>query len=196
MPESIDLQLVHRLQKLKGLSWISDAPLFIDETLVESFFDAIVRPAYEHESTTEAKETAKSASFKAAAEVAAKADLDKPAWIPDWLFPLKGELSAKGGMEAAGEFSNSTSRLTQLKPIWNAERQLEELTRHYFQYHPGRLVVDLKPFADENYKDGRTFFEADVEFFTEIPRALAFIDLPAGTTIIPTAAEFEDGTVS
>lgn len=112
------------------------------------------------------------------------------------MFPLKGELSGKVNADGAIEYSKSSSRVIQLKPIWNAERQLEELTRHYFQFHPGRLLVDLKPFEDDELSEDWTLFNADPEFFTEVPRSLAFLDLDAGTTIIPTAAEFEDGTVS
>jgi len=196
MPGTIDHSLVNRLQNLKGLSWISDAPLFIDHCLVEQFFDAIVRPAYEHESTTEAEEKTRNLSFKAAVEAAAKVELDKPTWIPDWLFPLKGELSGNASLEGAGDRSKSSSTVRQLKPIWNAERQLEELTRHYFQFHPSRLLVNLRPFEEDGFKEDWSLFNADPEFFTEVPRALAFLDLEASTTIIPIAAEFEDGTVS
>lgn len=196
MSDTVDHELVKRLQELKGLAWISDAPMFIDDCLIEKFFDAIVRPAYEHTSISEAKETSRSADIKLAAELAAKGSLKIPAWLPEWILPLNAELTATGTAQGSGNLSNSTSKLTQLKPIWNAERQLEELTRHYFQFHPGRLVVDLKPFdQEENGKDW-TLFNATPEFFTEVPRPLAFLDLSPGTMIIPTAAEFEDGTVS
>lgn len=196
MSVQVDLGLVDRLQRLQGLSWISDAPLFIDDDLVGRFFDAIVRPAFEHESVTEEESKQRSTAFKAAAEAAAKAELKAASWIPDWLFPLKGELTLTGGLEGGGELGSSSSRISQLKPIWNAERQLEELTRHYFQFHPGRMLVGERPFDDHGVPKDWSLFGAETTFFTEVPRALAFIDLLPGTKIIPTAAEFEDGTVS
>lgn len=196
MSQTVDQELVERLQRLQGLSWISDAPLFIDDALVERFFDAIVRPAFEHESVTEEEGRQQSVAFKAAAEVAAKADLKAASWIPDWLFPLKGELTLSGNAGGEGGFGSSSSRISQLKPIWNAERQLEELTRHYFQFHPGRLIVSGRPFDNEGVCADWSLFSADDGFFTEVPRALAFIDLEPRSKIIPTAAEFEDGTVA
>lgn len=196
MSDQVDQKLVERLQRLQGLSWISDAPLFIDDDLVQRFFDAIVRPAFEHESVTEEDGKQRSVAFKAAAEAAAKAELGAASWIPDWLFPLKGELTLTGGVEGEGEFGSSSSRVSQLKPIWNAERQLEELTRHYFQFHPGRMIVGDRPFDDQDVPAEWSLFDAGATFFTEAPRALAFVDLPPGSMIVPTAAEFEDGTVS
>ena len=39
--------------ELSDVAWIADAPMFIDERQVERFFDAVVRPKFEHISTTE-----------------------------------------------------------------------------------------------------------------------------------------------
>lgn len=196
MSSGIDHQLVERLQHLPGLSWISDAPLFIDRDLVERFFDAVVRPTYETESLSEGSQTEFSGKLKAVAEATATGKLAGPSWIPSWLFPVKAEATVKGGVEAEGQIGRTNSRVTQLKPIWNAERQLEDLTRHYFQFHPGRMIVNDRLLDNEEASDSWSLFSVDEQFFTEAPRALAFIDLPPRSKIVPTAAEFEDGTVA
>ena len=132
MSDEIDQKFVERLQRLPHLSWISDAPLFIDRDLVERFFDAVVRPVYEHETVTEGAETELSAKLKAAMKASAKGEVKGPSWIPEWLLPLKAEVNLEGSAEAEGNLGRTKSKVSQLKPIWNAERQLEELTRHYF----------------------------------------------------------------
>ena len=52
-----DEALRKRIKQLETLFWLADAPLFIDERGVEQFFDAVVRPKYEHVSQTEQSET-------------------------------------------------------------------------------------------------------------------------------------------
>lgn len=176
-------------ERLKALFWLGDAPLFIDEPLVARFFDAIVRPKYERLAITEESEEETEDKILATIGVSATGGLK----LPEWLKPIKFEASGKA--EASGETREHirSRTVSQLKPIWNAERQLEELARHYLARHPERLIGGTGPLVEGVVKG--PWYDAPAEYFTEVPRVLAFLDLPSGTQLIPTAAEFADGKV-
>ncbi len=181
-----------RLARLEALFWLADAPLFVDERLVERFFDAVVRPKYEHVGETDQRSDETEDKILAALGLKGSAGLK----LPEWLKPIKLDVEAKGDITGEQKSIEKTTSISQLKPIWNAERQLEELTRHYLAHHRDRIVVGDAPLQDADWPKGKKWYSADPSYFTRVPRALAFLDLPLGTKLIPTAAEFTDGTIS
>lgn len=183
-PASIEAQF-------RTILWLSDAPLFIDEDLVARFFDAIVRPKYEHVGEKRSEENETTDQMSAKLGITGKAGLNLPAWLTP--IKLSGELTG----ELAGERSEAKKVGTslELKPIWNAERQLEELTRHYLAHHADKLIAGNRPIDATGWKPEAKWYQADEDYFSSIPRPLVFLDLPPGVQIIPTAAELQDGTI-
>lgn len=176
--------------KLEQLAWIADAPMFIDEFQIEQFFDAIVRPEFEHVGIDRLEATSDSEKIEAIISLDAEAKL--PPWLTDLQFVPQLDLTASGGGGYEKVSGNSNETVSHLKPIWNAERQLEELTRQYLLNYPDRIYT-----LDGNYVD-ETFEEWTVTAVqsSRFPRPLAYLDIPAGTKLIPTAAESMDGGVS
>jgi hypothetical protein len=115
--------------------------------------------------------------------------------LPDWLKPLKPlSLGAEASGEIEGERESEVKHATvrQLKPIWTAERQLEELTRHYLYNHSNRVLFLNGPFEGKGWPHEK-WWQQGVDLTRRLPRPLALLDFPPRTVIIPTAAEFTDG---
>src|SRR5690606_35075240 len=114
----------------------------------------------------------------------------------EWLKPIKLEFDGKGDFSKEKKTIARTASISQLKPLWNAERQLEELARHYLIRHRDRIIAGDAPLDDKSWPSGAKWYDASPDMFTKVPRVLAFLDLPPGTQLIPTAAEFTDGTIA
>jgi hypothetical protein len=177
--------------QFKRILWLSDAPLFIDEELVARFFDAIVRPKYEHLGEEQTRESEAATKIEGKLGITGKTGLHLPAWLK----PIKLEVEGKGEFGVDKEKTEKTGQVVQLKPIWNAERQLEELTRHYLAHHANKLIAGDTPVDPKDWPPGTKWYEANEEYYSSSPRPLAFLDLPPGVQIIPTAAEFANGKV-
>lgn len=189
MPESN-----HPSDAFRSLIWLDDAPLFIDARQVERFYDAVVQPPYA-KTSREIVITKQSAG-----KVAAKLGLGvsaSPGKIASFLNAfLDAELKASAEGEADYNWANESSESLKLEPITTPERQLKQLVTHYLANHAERL--HLVPDARE--EEWRS-----AESIATLPRALVFLDLPSlaeaeaqdkpATKLIPTAAEFEDGSV-
>jgi hypothetical protein len=179
------------------LVWLADAPLFIDRSQVERFYDAVVRPDGNVGSTTLTvnEGAANTMSGKAGVEASVSPSdlLDKILTV----FPFI-KVGLKGNLEGSIEQTNSqeNERTVELFPITNPERQLVQLTLHYLVNHTDRLFLVDNP-TDERWRDPRTI--------TEIPREIVFLNLPGQaeaaasnlpeTKLIPLAAEFENGKI-
>lgn len=181
-----------RLQRLERLFWLADAPLFIDERLVERFFDAVVRPKYEHVLSVEELEQETEDKLIGALGLEGKAGLK----LPEWLKPIKLETAAKGEITGEKTEFERTASTSQLKPIWNAERQLEELARHYLVNYRDRIILDDGPLDDSNWPADRTWYSKNSGISKRLPRPILFLDLNPGIKLLPMAAEFADGSVS
>jgi len=78
--------------------------------------------------------------------------------------------------------------------ILSSERQLEDLAIYYLLHHRDRIIFDDGP-LDGSLAEGKQWFDYDAGITERVPRALAFLDLPRGIKLIPTAAEFTNGKV-
>jgi len=165
-----------------ALLWVKDAPLFIDDQGLARFYDAVVRPAFKDNTP-----------FKLKISASDKRDLDAKLGIKgkfglsSWLSSILGaELEVSG--EAAGKESKTkaTDQEITLEPISTPQRQLDQLLAFYVFNQPGRLLIGDISSPLEWKKGGAS---------AAVPRALALIDLPPRTKIIPMAAEFENGKV-
>lgn len=197
----------------ENLLWLADAPLFIDNDQVERFYDAVVRPEAKSGQVTLqiTEEKASRISAKVAGEASGKASAKgklSPGMLLDFLsnaFPfvkaeveLGAELQAKAGGE--GGYERNKRRVEgetlTLHHIETPQRQLEHLALHYLVNHTQRIC-----FVTDTRSEGWR----SAELISDVPRTLAFIDLPGQeqalreglpvTRLIPTAAEFGNGEV-
>lgn len=175
------------------LLWLADSPLFIDSTQIEDLSVALFGNDYETESIVEEStaESRKTLSSKGAVE--AKFSFSE---LASFLTFLKPEVGVK--LEAGGEEAHTQKDANQivLRPIRTAQRQLVKLTYHYFTLANDRIFFLSRPKIAE---------WCDPEAITAVPREILFIEFPSlqeaekeglpETKIIPTAAEFSNGSI-
>ena len=109
------------MTKVEQLTWLMDAPLFIDEVQIASFFDAVLRPEFEVESYSleRSKETTK--DIRGSLELGGKAKL--PSYLK-WLVNLEGE--AKIATEAGLASKTGGSTEAKLRVLSSPERKLQD----------------------------------------------------------------------
>lgn len=166
----------------ENLLWVKDAPLVIDDHNIARFYDAIVRPAYKENAPRTIKLTsAQSEELQThfGGRIAAG---------------LSGLWSSILNLEAEGTASRQRTKGSDtgmeqelvLEPITTSQRQLEQLIIFYSLVHPDRLLSGRLPDVLDWQRQAAA---------SRLPRALALVDIPAGTRFIPMAAEFENGEV-
>lgn len=163
---------------IDNLRWLVDAPMFIDERQVDRFYDAIAKPQYIEESYSH--ETTR----KQVAKLSGKFKIGLKLELLSSIFPFLPDLSAEVSGEKQEEQS-ATDR-QKLQVIHNSERNLSKLTFHYLTEENERIL-----FIDESNIN----LLLDADSIKKSPRLLTFLDLPAGTQMVPTAAEFENGKI-
>jgi hypothetical protein len=156
------------------LSWLADAPVFIDSQQVGAFYDAVVGPAFKtvqlQVSAGQNEQSGKSTGVSLSAGL--------PALFP-W---LKADVSADASRSKTRGRQEGQSIV--LEPVENATRQLVQLCLHYLvnQQDRIRLVSDGAGMPSR-------------EEISTSPRMIAFIDVPPGTMFLPQAAELDSGRV-
>lgn len=177
---------------LKRLWWLADAPLFLDEELVASFYDAIVRPEFELHGKTVG--TINEATTTLLVGGSAEAELG----LPSFLTTILPDAKVKGGgqIERTKADGSQTSSEYDWKIVQTAGRKLEELVAVYVgdkQFHDRLVFMDC-PTSDVTTLAGNnltlsTLAQANDSF----PRSLVFLEVQPGAAIIPTMCEFSDG---
>jgi hypothetical protein len=156
------------------LSWLADAPMFIDGQQIGAFYEAVVGPAFRavemQISSNKAEQWEKSAGARLGAGLSA-------------LFPW---LKAEAGVDTQRVRTRSRQEggSIVLQPIESPARQLVELTLHYLVNQQDRICVA-----------GQQAPLPDAEAIAATPRMLAFLDAPPGTIFLPQAAELDHGRV-
>ncbi len=179
------------------LRWLADAPLFIDATQIDRFYDAVVRPQSREGVTTLeiTEQTVNQLSGKLGMDVnISPADLLQN--LATFLPFLKPEVKASAEGSYQRDSSNQSTRIVELQPITTPQRQLVQLTLHYLVDLQQRLFLVNNP-ADEEWRAA--------ESIADVPRALVFLNLPGQaearalqlpeTKLIPVAAEFSNGKI-
>lgn len=167
----------------RALMWIKDVPLFIDEANLARFYDAVIRPTFRESGPREIT-VSKEQKQELEGKLKAGGSLHIPSWLSA-IFSAGIDVSAEGTGSRAS--TDGETSVIKLEAISTSERQLEQLTVFYLLKHPDRLLVGTEISPDQWQAQG----EAD-----RLPRALAFVDLPPGTKLIPMAAEFGNGHVA
>jgi hypothetical protein len=163
-----------------ALRWVKDAPLFIDDVNLARFYDAIVRPAYREDAARTIR-ISKSVKEDLEKRFGGKAGLAVPSWLS---FLVSGGAEVSGEVASTGSEANAEESTVTLEPISTPHRQLEQLTVFYLLQHPQRLLLGGLDSPLEWQSEGQS---------AQVPRALAFIDLPPGAKFFPMAAEFTKG---
>lgn len=184
-----------RLARLDKLSWLADVPLFIDETQVGRFHDAVVRPDYQLTKVVENASSEKLREIKGSLGLDAKGKFSLPAYLQVFGLTADVEAGAKGSGEVKRGSKSGESEGREYSTIISAERQLEDLTTYYLLHHRNRIIFDDGPLEGELPAEKKWFHE-DSGIVSAVPRAIGFLDLPAGIKLIPTAAEFANGKIS
>jgi hypothetical protein len=157
------------------LSWLADAPVFIDAQQLGAFYDAVVGREFKavqlQLSADQTEQLERSASGSVNVNAAS---------------PLFGWLKIGAGVEARRTQSRSRRQghSVVLEPVESPSMRLVQLTLHYLSNQPERIRV----ISQVTEMPAREDISAS-------PRMLAFIDVPRGTMFLPQAAELDNGRV-
>jgi hypothetical protein len=169
------------------IRWLADAPLFIDAEQVNRFHDAIVQPESRQGATV--IEVTKEMAGQMGAKVGLSAEIEPTnllqtiaSYFPFLNFKLNSELAVEGNVHG----SRGETEKIEFYAISSPERQLIHLTLHYLAHLPHRIQFVSNLSSDDWRRP---------DFILTSPRALVFLDIPREVKIIPTAAEFQDGTI-
>lgn len=156
------------------LSWLADAPVFIDGPQIGTIYDALVPREYKavqlELSAGQARQLERSVGGSVTAGV--------PALFP-WL-KIAGTADANKTTSHGGHEGQSIT----LEPVESPSMRLVQLAFHYLANQPNRIRVVT-----------RGSEVPDDEDVSASPRMLAFIDVPPGTMLLPQAAELDHGRV-
>jgi hypothetical protein len=205
-PQMVDQAATGASKELERVfAWLADAPLFIDREQLGRLYDAVVRPLVEHGevAVTFGKETTStlgmSGEGSAGVEFSPGELLEL---VSKYLPSLKAKVEGKGAVEFNKEAHDQETRTITLRPIKTPQRQLLQLALHYVANHPQRILLTR---SDPAF--GKALGEVSAQVLEEVPRILAFIDLPGHreaeateglkpTMFIPMAGEFANGAIA
>ena len=171
----------------QSLLWLGDSPMFIDTVQVQSFYDAVIRPEYEQDSVL------LSNSITTGTEIAGGINVGSA-------FPwVKAEAQVSAQRTRQRQKGNQVT----LKPVHNAQRQLEHLSLYYVDRYLTGDYPRVRMVTCKKADDGQPTFDVepqgadwdDPALIRRSPRVLLFIDLPEGTRFVPTALETVEGKV-
>jgi hypothetical protein len=162
------------VSNVPDLSWLADAPMFIDSPQIGAFYDAVVGPAFRavqmEISAGQTDQTERSAGGSLNAGLST-------------LFPwLKFDASAEA--QRTRTRGRQEGQNIVLQPIESAARQLVQLSLHYLVNQRDRICVVTRGTEIPSDRD-----------IGSSPRMIAFIDVPPGTKFLPQAAELNNGRV-
>jgi hypothetical protein len=156
------------------LSWLADAPVFIDGQQIGAFYDAVVGRGFRavqlqlSAGQTEQLERSVEGSMNAGSSA-----------LFSWLkFDVGTEVRrTKSGGRQGGQS-------VVWEPVESPSMRLVQLTLHYLGNQPDRICVVTRGTEVPDGKD-----------ISASPRMLAFIDVPPETMFLPQAAELDGGSV-
>lgn len=183
-----------REMPLRRLWWLADAPLFIDERLLASFYDAVVRPEFELQGKTIGAISEKTHELLVGGS--AGAEIGLPAFLTTVIPGAKANAKLEGKLERKTGGSSQSSEQEEWKPVQTAGRKLEELIAVYVanhRFHDRLLFMDCPNSSIQTLAGDSVPFECFAEGADSFPRALVFLEVKPGAKIIPTMCEFTDG---
>ncbi len=186
-----------------NLGWLADAPLFIDEDRIRSFYNAVVHPEYEQQEVKFEVTEDVVKRLHNEFNLSGKLSLGSLGSFFTGLLP-SAEVGAGGTSKQEVEKSKHEKTEITLRPVNTPQSQLVQLTLHYLINQPERLFL-LDDLANPQKRSGNVSWTAP-ETISEVPRELVFINLPSRkeahelnilpTKPIPIAVEFDNGEVA
>lgn len=156
------------------LSWLADAPVFIDSQQVGAFYDAVVGPAFK----TVQLQVSAGRNEQSGKSAGASLSAGLPALFP-WL-KADVNVNASGSKTRGRQEGQSIV----LEPVENATRQLVQLCLHYVVNQEDRIRLVSSGAEIPHPED-----------ISASPRMIAFVDVPPHTMFLPQAAELDSGRV-
>lgn len=171
---------------LPRLKWLLDAPLFVDDALVERLFDAVVRPEYELQSRVVGELT--EAAHKRLTGVSAGAEAK-------FHLPFLGGAKATADANLERESATKAGRTSQIEEhrVHTTGRRLEEIAIVYLDSHPDRIVFMDSGGKATTFEGKELSFEALEKGVSDSPRLLVFLELAPDSKILPMACELQTG---
>src|SRR5712691_3065675 len=165
-----------RIDALKRLWVLADAPMFIDGQQVERLFDAIFRPEFEVASRTSSRD--ESRTQERSVELAASIEVSVPAFFK---YSAKGKAAEK--MVKTQMHGESVLAMAVKSP----ERRLETLLNLYVYSYPERLFWVESSLVSVSQFDGVKADWATMEQTLVRPgiRPIVVFDLARDTRMIP-----------
>lgn len=169
------------------MQWLLDAPLFVDDSLVERLFDAVARPEYDVQSRVVGTLNEEAHRRLTGGEVGGKYEFG--------ISFLTGKAEVEGKATHEQERSDTTERSQELSEhrVQTSGRRLEEITAVYLNSHPGRIVFINSDGTAETFDGGKLTTDDLWKAAAAPPRMLAFLDLAPKCTILPMACELQTG---
>lgn len=156
------------------LSWLADAPVFIDGQQIGAFYDAVVghrfRAVQLQLSAGQTEQLERSAGGSVNAGSSA---------LFSW---LKFDIGAEARRTRSQGRQKGQSVV--LEPVESPSMRLVQLTLHYMRSQPGRICVVTRGTEVPGQEE-----------ISVSPRMLAFVDVPPETMFLPQAAELDSGRV-
>jgi hypothetical protein len=161
-PEGIEMTKdeTKRLRHLEQLSWLADVPLFIDDTQVGRFHDAVIRPEYQLSKVVQDLASEKSRELKGTLGLDTRGKFSLPAYLQILGLKADAEIGAKVEGELTRALTSKESETIELAKINSPERQLEDLTTYYLLHHRDRIVFSDGPLEGE-VAPGKEWFHYD-----------------------------------
>ncbi|HEY0626131.1 MAG TPA: hypothetical protein VGD10_05300 [Allosphingosinicella sp.] len=171
------------------LSWLLDAPLFIDEPFIERLFDAVVRPEYEVQGRIVGHVSEETRRSLTGVEVGGQGGLKLP-------FLGSFEASSKGKHDRERGSAETRSEQLSERAVRTAGRQLEEIAAVYVDQHPEKIIF-LDTSGSVTDFLGTALTLSDLRQPDEaLPRRLVFLDVLPPATFLPMASELQNGTTT
>lgn len=171
------------------LSWLLDAPLFIDEPFIERLFDAVVRPEYEVQGRIVGHVSEETRRSLTGVEVGGQGGLKLP-----FLGSFEG--STKGKYDRERGTTDTHSEQFSERAVRTAGRQLEEIAAVYVDQHPEKIIFLDTSGSVTNFLGAALTLNDLRQPEEALPRRLVFLDAVPPATFLPMASELQNGTTT
>lgn len=187
-----------RIDALKRFWFLADTPLFVDNVLINRFYDAVFRPEVELASQSDTTTSEVTAKMAGGAKLSAEVEAKVPPLLS--LFGLdvaKAKAGIDGSISGEGSGRRASAGTNTYAVVKSSERYLEKLVSLYAQKYSRRLFWignDLLggrslhcPEEVQRWKD----MEAELDLAG--PRPLVVLDLDRGAKLMPIYGELTNG---